>query len=348
MALGGILLKSGSTFIRLLQLLGSALILGIFSYFLAVLTRNDLHTPTWVKAVEGMAGAATLYSLFTVGLTFFLGGITILAFLAILLDLCFVGAMVAIAILSRGGAHKCRGIVNTPIGDGMASDHVVESSPHTTYLKRACQLEMAAFITAIILALLFLISMLMQYLLNRHHKKEKAFGPSPANDYTSGKSSKTRFWKRKNNAAKKPKHLDHEKDTELGVVGAGVGAGAYAAEDHHHNRNSGVTAYTGSTVAAPDHAANGHTHKHHEREPTVPAVANDKYISGAGAPTSRYDNASPAPLVNPTGHGHGVGGHGRDHMHGGTGGYYTEPIPADTGIEHAGAGYDISGYGAQG
>ena len=32
----------------------------------------------------------------------------------------------------------------------------------------------------------------------RHHKKEKAFGPSPDNDYTAG-SPKRKFWQRKQN-----------------------------------------------------------------------------------------------------------------------------------------------------
>lgn len=319
MAKSSIALKSGSTFIRLLQLLGSALILGIFSYYLAVLDRNNLPIPTWERAVEGLAGAATLYSLFTVGLTFFLGGITVLAFLAIFLDLCFVGAMIAIAVLTRGGARSCSGTVNTPIGSGLASESAVETAARSTRLDRACKLEKTAFITAIILAFLFLITMVLQFLLNRNHKKQKAFGPSPANDYTSGEGKRS-FWKRKNNA-RKPKHLDHEKDTELGVVGA------------DHNRNSGVTGYTGSTVAAPDVHTNGHTHKHHDREPTVPAVANDNYVAGAGAPTSRYDNSNPT--------GHGNMDHGRDHMHGGAGGYYTEPQQSGFPIEHAGPGYDV-------
>lgn len=42
---------------------------------------------------------------------------------------------------------------------------------------------------------LFLISILFQILLARHHKREKRFGPSPANDYTWG--SRRKWWSRK-------------------------------------------------------------------------------------------------------------------------------------------------------
>jgi hypothetical protein len=43
----------------------------------------------------------------------------------------------------------------------------------------------------------FLISILFQVLLARHHKREKRFGPSPANNYTYGTGRK--WWGRKKN-----------------------------------------------------------------------------------------------------------------------------------------------------
>jgi hypothetical protein len=44
---------------------------------------------------------------------------------------------------------------------------------------------------------LFLISIVFQIALARHHKREKRFGPSPANGYTWG--SRRNFWSRKKN-----------------------------------------------------------------------------------------------------------------------------------------------------
>lgn len=60
----------------------SAVALGIYSYFLAVLADRDVHIPTWEKAVEGLSGAAVLYTIFAVVFTCCLGGISAFAFLA--------------------------------------------------------------------------------------------------------------------------------------------------------------------------------------------------------------------------------------------------------------------------
>lgn len=152
----GAALRGATTLIRALQFLIAALVLGIFSYFLASesfeacpavkhfndlptdLSRHHTHIPTWMKAVEGMAGAAVIYTAFAVILTCFLGGITFFAFLALLFDFAFVGAFVAIAVLTRGGARSCRGKnVPSPLGTGKTT---------------ACKLETTVFAVAIIAA----------------------------------------------------------------------------------------------------------------------------------------------------------------------------------------------------
>ena len=100
---------------------------------------------------------------------------------------------------------------------------------------------------------LFMLSALLQLFLGKHHQKEKRFGPSPSNNYTSG-SGKQPFWKRN-------KKNDTARDTELGVLGAG----AVAAEKNHRKKNSSVrpsndTAMTGSTAAAPEQFYGGQNH----------------------------------------------------------------------------------------
>ena len=90
MALGGAFLRFGQTGLRIIEFCCAAIVLGIYSYFLAVLSRHDMTIPTWEKAVEGMSGAATLYTIFGVLFTLCLGGIKVLAFIAIFLDICFV------------------------------------------------------------------------------------------------------------------------------------------------------------------------------------------------------------------------------------------------------------------
>lgn len=242
MAFGGAVLRISQTLLRAIQLCASILVLGVFSYFLARLSNNDLPIATWIKAVEGMSGAAVLYGIFAVLLTLFLGGIAIFAFIAIVLDLCFVGCFAAIAYYNRGGANSCSGNVNTPLGDGPADRNSPSygqnrfgfgntgNADYAPNLHLACQLETAVFAVAIVNIFLFLVTAVMQVLLVRHHKKEKRYGPSPANNYTKG-AGKRPFWKRnkKTNA----------RDAEMATAGTAT-TGAI--------RPSHDTGYTGSTV----------------------------------------------------------------------------------------------------
>ncbi|KAL4806747.1 hypothetical protein BDV18DRAFT_138147 [Aspergillus unguis] len=190
MGVGGIILRFFNLAIRVLQFLDSAVILGIYSYFLAKLAQHDMHIPTWMKAVEGLSGAATLYGLLGCLFTCFLGGFTFFAALAMILDVCFVGAMIAIAVMTRDGTNHCSGTMSTPLGTGVDNT----DSPSGVDYGYACMLEKVVFAVSIIGIFFFLISILFQFLLARHHRREKRFGPSPANNYTYGKSRG--FWRR--------------------------------------------------------------------------------------------------------------------------------------------------------
>ncbi|KAF7196520.1 hypothetical protein HII31_02248 [Pseudocercospora fuligena] len=249
----------------------SGVALGIYSYFLAVLADRDANIPRWEKAVTGLAGAAVLYTIFAVVLTCCLGGISAFAFLAIVLDLCFVGAMIAIAVMTRHGASSCTGIVNTPLGIGSSSQDSsgfggnfgFGSRDNTTYQvspRTACRLNTAVFAVSIIGAFVFLITAVMQVALVRHHKKEKRFGPGPSNNYSSG-YGKRKFWQRK------PKNTT--RDAEMA---GGIGAGNRASYE------------TGTTVG--NNAGLGHD----KVEPTTyapqPAAAHSGYYTaptGTGA-----------------------------------------------------------------
>ncbi|KAL8796909.1 MAG: hypothetical protein Q9182_007293 [Xanthomendoza sp. 2 TL-2023] len=267
----GVALKGVTTFLRAVEFLGCALLLGITSYWLGVLTHRHSGLPTWMKAVEGMAGGATLYTAFAVILTCFLGGMTFFAFMAVLLDFLFVAAMVAIAVLTRHGTHSCSGS-NPP-------------SPLGANNRTSCRLETAAFAVAIAMALLFLISAVLQVMLSRNHKKEKRYGPGPSNGYTSGTGKKQPFWKRRNgpkttheanemgsfgtsgiaatNGTSTPKkqpfwkrNKNTTRDAELGAGGAGAGA-LIAEEKHRQDRKSHETGVTGTTAHSPVHAPVG-------------------------------------------------------------------------------------------
>lgn len=211
MGLGSVLLRVLGNGVRILQFLASAVILGIFSYYLAVLKDHDLTIATWIRAVEGLSGAATLYALLGSLFTLCLAGITFFGFIAMVLDVCFVGAMIAIAVLTRDGTQTCSGNVHTPLGNGPTDSKAdgygkngfgFGSGETVTYLPNlglACRLEKTAFAVSIIAAGLFVISFFLQIPMARSHKREKRFGPSPANGYTSG-STRRRFWRRNNKA----------------------------------------------------------------------------------------------------------------------------------------------------
>jgi hypothetical protein len=226
---------------------------GIYSYFLSVQADRDQGIPRWQKAVEGMSGVAVLYTIAAVVLTCCLGGISFFAFTAIVLDILFVGAFVAIAVLTRHGASSCTGIVNTPLGIGNAAQNSQgfgnnglgtgqgENLTYAVSPRNACRMNTAAFAVSVIAIFLFLLTALFQVFLLRKHKKEKRFGPGPSNNYTGG-APKRNFWQRKKKGTT---------DAEMATATT-VGAGGLA-PGHQTNdiRPSHDTAYTGSTVAAP-------------------------------------------------------------------------------------------------
>jgi len=182
MAFGGAFLRIAQTLLRVLQLLCGLVALGVYSYFLDILSKNNIPIPTWARAVEGMSGASVLYLIFAVLFTVCLGGISFFAFVAVVLDICFAGCYAAIAYYNRNGDNSCSGTVITIIGSGSSKSSVAGHNLHNF-----CRLETAVFAVALINIFLFLITAFLQVLLARHHRREKRYGPSPANNYTSGR-----------------------------------------------------------------------------------------------------------------------------------------------------------------
>jgi hypothetical protein len=228
MAFGGIALKGLSWFLRFIEFCCAAIILGIFSYFLSVLASHGLHVDTYVRAVEGISGAGVVYTIFALILVCCLGGIAFLSFIAMLLDLAFTGAFIYIAWATRHGDNSCSGVVNTPLGTGDAgSDARVPDGNggivHLPKWRTTCRLNTACFAVAIIGAVFFFLSIFVELALIRHHKKEKAFGPSPNNGYTAG-SPKRRFWQRK------PKNT---RDAEFGAKPDALPMHATPADTRH-------------------------------------------------------------------------------------------------------------------
>ncbi|KAF2224830.1 hypothetical protein BDZ85DRAFT_84757 [Elsinoe ampelina] len=283
--LGGGFLRLFQTFLYALAFGCSAIIIGVYSYFLAVLSdRNIPLARNWL-AVEGISGIAVVYTIFGIVLTCCLGGISFFAFLAIVLNVAFAGAFVAIAVLTRDATGSCTGTVTTPIGTGDVNSggSFDDQITYSSSLGTACRLNKASFAVSIVGAFLFLILAVIQVFLVRNHKKEKRFGPSPSNNYTSG-SGRRRFpWQRKKAAV-------------------AAGAGAHGHHGHRDAEMAGVdtrpsydTAYTGSTVAAPHQTglvkdAEPVGHSTHGRYYTQP--------EGTGVNPYGYNNTNAAPARN--------------------------------------------------
>ena len=107
--IAGSALRLFTTFLYILAFCCAAVGLGIYSYFLARLSKNNRPINNDLRAVEGLTGSAVLYTIFAVLLTCILGGKRLFAFCGILLDILFCGAMIAVAVLTRHGASSCRG-----------------------------------------------------------------------------------------------------------------------------------------------------------------------------------------------------------------------------------------------
>ncbi|KAI1099007.1 hypothetical protein F4804DRAFT_323197 [Jackrogersella minutella] len=182
-AKAGFALKLLQWFIRGVQFCCCALVLALFSYFLAILSNRGLTIPTWTRAVEGISGIGTLYTVLGLLLLCCLAGHPFTSFIAILLDVCFIGAFIYVASANREGASSCTGTVDTPFGSGNADDLINGKSPS---YRDACKMQTACLAVSIVAIVFFLFSAALEVVLVRHRRKEQRFGPSPANNYTSG------------------------------------------------------------------------------------------------------------------------------------------------------------------
>jgi len=200
MGKSGIALKALQFLLTFVEFGCAAVILAIFSYFLATLHNHAFHIDTYIRAVEGISGVAVVFTLAGLVFLWCFAGMTFFALIAIVLDIAFAGAFVYVAYVTRGGATSCKGYVNTPFGSGFSNGKDVTAPKGgitaLPSLRTACNLEKATFAVAIIAIFFFLLSAFVEVLLMKSHRKDKRYGPSPANNYTAG-AGKRKFWQRK-------------------------------------------------------------------------------------------------------------------------------------------------------
>ncbi|KAF7532254.1 hypothetical protein G7Z17_g13659 [Cylindrodendrum hubeiense] len=189
-------LKFVQWFIRGVQFACAALILAIYSYFLAALHNHKLSISTKVRAVEGISGVAVLYTLSGLLLLCCLAGRTLSSFFAVILDVAFIGAFIYVAVANREGSSDCTGTLKTPFGTGKAGSKPKSSDGFTSLptFRAACKLESACLAIAIIAIIFFILSILMEVALARNHNREKRYGPGPQNNYTEGSGRRGGFF----------------------------------------------------------------------------------------------------------------------------------------------------------
>src|SRR5690348_10278173 len=114
----GIALRGLLFFIRAVQFCCAAIVLALFSYFLATLSNHNMPIGVWVRAVEGISGAGVLYTILALLMLCCVPGRSFPSFILMILDVAFIGGFIYIATANRGGASSCDGEVDTAFGRG--------------------------------------------------------------------------------------------------------------------------------------------------------------------------------------------------------------------------------------
>lgn len=145
-------LKVLQWFNRCVQFCCAVIVLALFSYFLAAMTNHDIYIENWIRAVEGISGAAVLYTVLCLLLLCCVAGHPFSSSLAIFLDICFIGGFIFIAASNRMGS--CRAHVDTVFGSGNADTNVLDGGnggfTALPSLMQACQMQTAVLAVSVV------------------------------------------------------------------------------------------------------------------------------------------------------------------------------------------------------
>lgn len=302
----GLTLKILQWFLRGIEFCCAAIILALFSYFLAVMTNHHMPIHNWIRAVEGISGAAVLYTLLSLLFLCCVAGHPFTSSIAILLDICFIAGFIYIAASNRvTGTDSCRGQTTTIFGSGNADSNVLDgpSDGFTAVpnLRQACQMQTAVFACSIVGIIFFLMSALAEIALIRHRRKAKRFGPGPANGYTSGYGSKRGrglfgFGRKRNNtgATEDPNALPTHTDPSQ-VRDSYATDQTRVGDDAAVSNGTTYNKYGESGYTAPTAAATTTDNPYYSAPQTAPVnpyrSEPNSGITGSGPGTSMHDTA---------------------------------------------------------
>lgn len=153
----GFCLRLTQLFVRCVQFGCAAIVLGIFSYFLATLVNHDLPIGIWVRVVEGISGVAVVYTILSFMVHCCCPGHPFPSFIQMCLDVLFIAGFIYIAIVNRGGASSCTGEVDTAFGKGNADTNEPVDSDSSGFtrlpsLRQACKMETAVLSVSVVAA----------------------------------------------------------------------------------------------------------------------------------------------------------------------------------------------------
>lgn len=151
----GLALKFLQWFIRGIQFCCASIILALFSYFLAVMANHNYSIHNWIRAVEGISGIAVVYTALGLLLLCCVAGHPFTSFIAIALDICFIGGFIYIAAVNGPtGTSSCSGHVDTVFGSGNADTNVPDNGTNgftsLPSMRQACKMQTAVLAVSIV------------------------------------------------------------------------------------------------------------------------------------------------------------------------------------------------------
>lgn len=253
--------------LRLLAGLLALYILAVSAYHAQRIGSLNVSPSGQFYAIIIISGVAVLWALLTTVGSLLPHGV----FLPILImDLLFMGGFIAISILARRASNaRCSSATIRNYSVGSYALWTKSTSTYTSRPRLRCNLDKILFAFAVANAVIFAILAFLSYRLFSRHRKNRAYGPGPENNYAVGS----------NTAPKGKRSGRFSNDTAMTEVtnvtaeeNVTLNSGRTANTAHGY-RTGGVTDHTQAGYAQPNGAGGIDPRLPHEHTTTVPRAA---------------------------------------------------------------------------
>ncbi|RPB04143.1 hypothetical protein L873DRAFT_1667528 [Choiromyces venosus 120613-1] len=216
------MIKLVTLILRLLQLLMAVYIVGVASYHTWEFATNRLsladdsseQLPKALYAILVISCVAVLYTFLSLFTTCF--GHRKFFLVTLVMDFLLLGGFIAISVLMRGSAGmSCNSAEYsnsiTSSSNNFPSNIYGSGGRSGNRPEILCQLDKSVFALAIALSVFFLITLFLSHLALKNHRKNRPFGPSPANGYSTRNNRAPRSWGRNpfNRASEKTAYMNN-------------------------------------------------------------------------------------------------------------------------------------------